>query len=280
MNFVIPASTTLGCVLAAGFLGTAQAPPKAFVPNPERTLVVSSSAAPPIVRSALLESTLIELPDEEKVASVFAGDTVNWIFDGGHLPSRFISVKPKVQNAKTNVHVISDRGNEYTLELMEISSDQDAHFDAKVLLSPGDPAAKEKQIALPVFVPVSELDSARQQVAAVKEAADAVLRSERSKEERYRSQYPASLHFTFLWNRSKGRQIGLEQIWSDERFTYLRGRFQEPPALYEVRDGKASLINFDFSDGLYTVDKLLNNGYLVIGKKKLEFKHVVERKEP
>jgi type IV secretion system protein VirB9 len=63
----------------------------------------------------------------------------------------------------------------------------------------------------------------------------------------------------------------LEQVWRDDKFTYLRGHFQETPALYEVKDGKGSLINFDFSNGLYTVPKELDKGYLAIGKKKVEF---------
>jgi hypothetical protein len=49
---------------------------------------------------------------------------------------------------------------------------------------------------------------------------------------------------------------------------------QETPALYEVKDKKPSLINFDFNGGLYTVPKLLENGYLAIGKQKVEFHRV------
>ena len=60
--------------------------------------------------------------------------------------------------------------------------------------------------------------------------------------------------------------MGLQQIWRDDKFTYLRGQFQETPALYELKDGKGSLINFDFNNGLYTVPKQLDNGYLAIGK--------------
>ncbi len=39
---------------------------------------------------------------------------------------------------------------------------------------------------------------------------------------------------------------------------YLRGQFQETLALYEVKDQKPSLINFDYNDGLYTVPKELD----------------------
>ena len=79
-----------------------------------------------MVRAALLQSTLIELPPEEKVANVFAGDTVDWVFDGGHVASRFISIKPTIANSMTDIHIISDHGNEYTLELQEISGDPDS----------------------------------------------------------------------------------------------------------------------------------------------------------
>jgi type IV secretion system protein VirB9 len=59
----------------------------------------------------LLQSTLIELPAEEKVATVFGGDTVSWVFDAGHVASRYISIKPKVADATTDLHIVSDHGN-------------------------------------------------------------------------------------------------------------------------------------------------------------------------
>ncbi len=88
---------------------------QSLVPNPPRTLVVLDTDAPPVIRAALLQSTLIVLPEQEKVATVFGGDTVTWVFDGGHVPSRFISIKPKVASSSTDVHIVSDHGNEYTL---------------------------------------------------------------------------------------------------------------------------------------------------------------------
>ena len=70
----------------------------------------------------------------------------------------------------------------------------------------------------------------------------------------------------------------MQQVWHDDRFTYLRGQFQETPALYELKDGKPSLINFDFAGGLYTVPKEVSHGYLTIGKKKVEFDRTAEVK--
>jgi type IV secretion system protein VirB9 len=152
-----------------------------------------------------------------------------------------------------------------------VSSDPDDHFDSKVFLSPGDKAAKDKLAELPVFVPAADLERAKQETAAARAAAVAELKAEDTKAEQYRSQDPGSLHFDYAWDQKKGRELGLQQIWRDDKFTYLRGHFQETPALYETKDGKGSLINFDFSNGLFTVPKELDNGYLAIGKQKVTF---------
>jgi type IV secretion system protein VirB9 len=243
-------------------------------PSAPRTVIVTEAETPPQVRAGVLQSTLIVLPAEEKVANVFAGDTVNWIFDGGHVASRFISVKPKTANAATDIHIVSDHGNEYTLQLREVSNDPDSHFDSKVFINPGDQAAKDRLAQLPVFVPAAELDKAKQETASAKAAQAAELKAEQTKAEQYRSEYPGTLHFDYTWDEKKGKELGLQQIWHDDKFTYLRGQFQETPALYELKDKKGSLVNFDFNGGLYTVPKLLENGYLAIGKQKVEFHRV------
>jgi type IV secretion system protein VirB9 len=273
----IPVFIAVGLGLATATNGLAAVTAHHLLPNAPRTVTVSESATPPVVRAALLQSTLILLPAEEKVATVFGGDTVDWVFDGGHVASRFISVKPKVANGTTDIHIVSDHGNEYTLELQEVSADGDPHFDSKIFLVPGDKTAKDRLNELPVFVPAADLDKVKQEATVAKAAAAAELKAENSKAEQYRSQYPGSLHFDFSWDQKKGHELGLEQVWRDDKFTYLRGHFQEIPALYEVKDGKGALINFDFSNGLFTVPKELDNGYLAIGKKKVEFHRTTER---
>jgi len=273
MRPTLVVSLSLCMILATSQLYAAT-DPHPLQPAAPRTVIVSEAETPPQVRAGLLRSTLIVLPTEEKVANVFAGDTVNWVFDGGHVASRFISVKPKTANAATDIHIVSDHGNEYTLQLREVSNDTDSHFDSKVFINPGDQAAKDRLAQLPVFVPAVELDKAKQEAAAAKAAQAAELKSEQTKAEQYRSEYPGSLHFDYVWDERKGKELGLQQIWHDDKFTYLRGQFQETPALYEVKDKKPSLINFDFNGGLYTVPKLLDNGYLAIGKQKVEFHRV------
>ena len=274
----ILAFVTFGFTLATASANAVTAPePHHLQPNAPRSVTVTEAETPPVIRAGLLQSTLILLPAEEKIATVFGGDTVDWVFDGGHVASRFISVKPKLANATTDIHIVSDHGNEYTLQLQEISSDADAHFDSKVFVVPGDKAAKDRLTDMPVFVPAAELDKAKQETITAKAAQAAELKSEEAKAETYRSQYPGSLHFDFTWDEKKGKELGLQQIWHDDKFTYLRGQFQETPALYELKDGKGSLINFDYNAGLYTVPKQLDNGYLAIGKKRVDFHRSQEK---
>ena len=270
-TIVVASSLALGVVMHS-YAATAPETKHPLFPSAPRTVVIQDADTPPVVRAGLLQSTLILLPAEEKVATVFGGDTVSWVFDGGHVASRFISIKPKVAGSTTDVHIVSDHGNEYTIQLREISDDSDPHFDSKVFVTPGDQAGKDKLAAMPVFVPVADLDKAKREAAEAQAREATEAKAAQMKAEAYRSQYPGQLHFDFTWDQSKGRTLGLEQVWRDEKFTYLRGHFEETPALYELKDGKGSLINFDYNDGLYTIPKAVYNGYLAIGKQRVEFK--------
>ena len=60
-------------------------------------------------------------------------------------------------------------------------------------------------------------------------------------------------------------------MYHDDKFTYIHARPEETPTLYEVKDGKPNLVNFDYKNGVYVVDKILDQGYLTIGKQKLGF---------
>src|SRR5882757_5625652 len=187
MKPLIPVVVVIG-LLHGAMPAFAMSPDHPLQPSAPRAVTLVESQAPPVIRAGLLQSTLIVLPAEEKVANVFAGDTVDWTFDGGHVASRFISVKPKVANGSTDIHIVSDHGNEYTLQLYEVSGDDNPHFDSKVFISPGDKAAKNRLTELPVFVPAAELDKVKQEAASAKAAEVATLKAEETKAEQYRSQ--------------------------------------------------------------------------------------------
>ena len=46
---------------------------------------------------------------------------------------------------------------------------------------------------------------------------------------------------------------------------------EETPTLYEVRDGKPNLVNFEYKDGVYVAEKVIDRGYLAVGKSRLLF---------
>src|SRR5580692_7915589 len=265
---------TAAAISTAGFAQTPH-----LQPGAPRTLVITDTAPPPVVRVGMLQSTLFELPAGEKVVTVFGGDTNSWIFDACHVASRYVSIKPKIADQATDVHIVSDHGNEYTVELREISSDKnDPHFDSKINISSSDAKAADNIAKPPIFVPAAEAEAKEAQLKKeaddAKKAAEADHKTVAAATETFKATYPATLHFDYTWDQKKGSALGLQQIWRDDKFTYLRGQFQETPALYELKDGKGSLINFDFANGLYTIPKTLVHGYLSIGKQRVDFKQV------
>ena len=81
---------------------------------------------------------------------------------------------------------------------------------------------------------------------------------------RHDYKYPAKGH---------NNPFRISAIYHDDRFTYIEGTPSEPPALYEVKDGKDSLIQFEFDEARhrYTAAKILDGGYLRVGKKSFAF---------
>jgi Conjugal transfer protein len=66
-------------------------------------------------------------------------------------------------------------------------------------------------------------------------------------------------------------------IYHDDRFTYIEATPQEAPAVYELKDGKPSLIQYDFDakTSRYIIPKILDEGYLRVGKSELRFSREV-----
>jgi type IV secretion system protein VirB9 len=104
-----------------------------------------------------------------------------------------------------------------------------------------------------------KVDVAAAEKKAKEDAAAAVLS--------YQESYPKKLFFGYEWDRKKAAQMGFDAIWADDKFTYIKAK--NVLALYEIdQDGKPSLIQYNFADGLYRVDKVLYDGYFAIGPKK------------
>jgi len=89
---------------------------------------------------------------------------------------------------------------------------------------------------------------------------------------RFRSSYPTKLQFDYLIDPKAAREPFLVSvIYHDDSFTYIKCDAREKPALYEIKDGKPNLIPFQLENGVYIAPKIIDSGYLAVGKKKLPF---------
>jgi type IV secretory pathway VirB9-like protein len=223
------------------------------------------------VKAKLRYTTLIVLPKQESILDYTCGDKEFWIVNG---TANFAYVKPAKANSETNLNLITASGNIYSFVLREVSDTQGADPDLKVFIEPKEGSTLAAMNAAPKFVPASQVDDYRQQAEIAKEQAreardqaQATIDRELS---RVRSEFPAKLHFTYRFP-ADDKLFRVSAIYNDGKFTYIRANPQETPSLYEIKDGKPNLINFDFKDGLYVVPKMLDSGYLTIGKKRLNF---------
>jgi len=127
----------------------------------------------------------------------------------------------------------------------------------------------------PRFVSIDEVEMYRNAAEAAKQdtrqAQKTYQEMTAQEESKVRQRYPAILQFDYKFDRANKEPFNISEIYRDDKFTYIKGVPQETPTVYEVKDGKPSLIQYQFSAGLYTIPKIVDQGYLVVGKKKLAF---------
>jgi type IV secretion system protein VirB9 len=212
------------------------------------------------VRAKVRFTTLVVLPANERILDFVVGDKDFWIVEG---VQNFCYVKPAKQNSSTNVTLITAAGNVYSLLLNEVG-ENGGDPDLKVFIEPTEQTMIQALSGPPRFVLASEVESVK---------ATARHETERAQEgkEVFRSEYPVkALQFDYKFKRDK-KPFAVSEIYHDEKFTYIRSSAQEKPTLYEVKDGAPNLINFDLRDGVYIAPKIIDKGYLVIGKHRLDF---------
>ena len=251
-------------------------PSGAAVAKESRTIAVHAKDVIP-VNAQIQETTLIVLPQEEKVMTVYCGDKDNWVIDG---TENFVTVKPAKPGAHTDVHILTDHANAYTLSFAEVSNVPGAVSEVKLFLQPADDGSRIRLQKQPVFVDANVAERYKQEAAAAEAKAEATKKEAQQKAkqeaEQFRASYPSKLQFDYSFDQTTATKapFNVAAIYRDDKFTYIRATPQEVPALYEIKDGQPSLINYDFANGLYTVPKILDSGYLAIGKRKMSFTRI------
>ncbi len=224
-------------------------------------------------------TTMIVLPEGEEILDVVCGDKDFWVISGAQ---NLAYVKPAKTGVTTNLNLITAAGRIYSFLLTEGNADP----DLKVYVAsdrPSTPSTGHARLysAAQVDEYRRAAESARQEADAAREAASQAMEAAKAAAERataeaeqraatFRADYPLTLQFPYVFKANQ-RPFFVSAIFTDGRFTYIRADGHELPTLYERRDGVSNLVNFEVQNGLYIVPKVLDGGYLVIGKRHFTF---------
>jgi type IV secretion system protein VirB9 len=246
-------------------------------PKPEAVIAIDPAAVArtveyrenevPEVHTRLRYTTVFVLPKSERIMDFVCGDKENWVINGA---DNFAYIKPQKEKARTNVNLVTASGNVYSF----LVSEGEAQPDLKIFLQPKEEAMLTALTSTPKWVPAGEVEALKEQAHAAQEetrnAREAAARSLAEQVDAFRASYPGKLKHVYRFADRNPFQVAA--IAHDDRFTYIWANPQETPTLYEVKDGKPNLISFEFRNGMYVVNKILDDGYLTIGKHRLDFK--------
>jgi type IV secretion system protein VirB9 len=223
-----------------------------------RTVQYHSQDIVPI-RAKVKYTTLIELPPTEKIMEAATGDKDFWIVD---VVGNFCFVHPAKQGISSNLNLITDKGNIYSFTLQDISASADSP-DLKVIVEPADRSAIVAASGPPQFVPAAQLEQSQQALAVVQShIAQAV--------DEYKSAYPLQLKFDYTFKANEA-PFDIQSIYHDDKFTYIRTNAPEKFSVYEMRNGKPNLVNYELRESTYIIPKVMDSGYVELGKKRMDF---------
>jgi len=211
------------------------------------------------IRAKVKYTTLIELPTTEKIMEAATGDKDFWIVD---VVGNFCFVHPAKQGISSNLNLITDKGNIYSFTLQDISGSP-GEPDLKVIVQPADRSAIVAAGGPAQFVPAAQLEQSKQQVAALQSHVEQAV-------DEYKSSYPAQLKFDYVYKANEA-PFDIPSIYHDDKFTYIKTNAPEKFTVYEMKDGKPNLVTYDLREGTYIIPKVMDGGYVELGKKRMNF---------
>jgi type IV secretory pathway VirB9-like protein len=211
------------------------------------------------VHAKLKYTTLIELPASEKIVEAATGDKDFWIVD---VVGNFCFVHPAKAGLASNLNLITDKGNIYSFTLQDVSGAQDTP-DLKLIVRPADRSSIVASSGPAEFVAATQLEQSQQALAAVESHI-------RQAVDEYKASYPLSLKFDYRF-RANEDPFDIQAIYHDDKFTFIKTTAQEKFSVYEMRDGKPNLITYELNNGTYIIPKVMDSGYVELGKKRLGF---------
>lgn len=223
---------------------------------------VSASAHSVIaLQTRLRYTTMIVLPDDEEILDVICGDKDFWIISATH---NIAHVKPAKEGAATNLNLVTGSGAVYSFLLNEKSGNGTPDLKLYVNADPSEPHGK------PRYYTAAQFDSVQAALLELRNGIDAERRRATDAIASYQQDYPSTLQFVYGTPKYE-KPFLVRAIWHDGQFTYVKTEATELPALYEVKDGTPALLNFQVHRGTYVVPKVLERGYLALGKAQFSF---------
>jgi type IV secretory pathway VirB9-like protein len=211
------------------------------------------------IRAKVKYTTLIEVPPSEKIMEAATGDKDFWIVD---VVGNFCFVHPAKQGISSNLNLITDKGNIYSFTLQDISGSP-GEPDLKVIVEPADRSAIVAASGPAQFVPTAQLEQSKQQVAALQSHVEQAV-------DEYKSSYPTQLKFDYVYKANEA-PFDIQSIYHDDKFTYIKTNAPEKFSVYEMKDGKPNLVTYDLREGTYIIPKIMDDGYVELGKKRMSF---------
>jgi len=225
------------------------------------------------IRAKVRFSTLIVLPADEEILDFTTGDKEFWIINGAH---NLCYLHPAQVGIRSNLNLVTASGHLYSFLLTEISKQPGAEPDLKVFVTPSDGPGLAGNIVPSKYVRASEVEAYKSEVSDLRsqlaEQKRRTLDQMKSQISAYKQNYPTKLQFDYdLDKKARLAPFLVSEIYHDDSFTYIKSAASERPAIYEMKDGKPNLVNFESENGVYIVPKIVDSGYLVVGKKRVTF---------
>jgi hypothetical protein len=220
------------------------------------------------LKTKLRYTTMLVLPRNERILEITCGDKEFWIVSGNE---SFAYVKPAKPGAETNLNLITESGNLYSFVLVEVSEIPEGIPDLKVFVELKDETMISAASAAPKFVSYQAINDWRQQVEIAKQETQRVKEASQDVIDKSVSQFISNVRFPYRFEAGK-KPFFVRAMYHDDKFTFIQARPEETPALYEFKDGQPNLVNFQYKNGVYVVEKILDRGNLAIGKQRLNFR--------
>jgi type IV secretory pathway VirB9-like protein len=206
-------------------------------------------------------STMVFLPEHEEILLDDCGDRDFWIITVNH---HMVSIKPAKPGGETNLNLITKTGAVYSFLLKEGGKGTP---DLKVFITvPEDrtPPVRKFYTVAEYEAGLAQLEALKGQVTELRATLATARQEADARAADVKQQAPARFHFDYKPVKDE-KPFHVKAVFHDGTFTYIQTTATEKFTIYETKDGKPSLVQFQVENGTYIIPKVIDDAYLAIG---------------